>query len=280
MKKIYMKAPAKINFGLWVLNKRNDNYHNIYTLFYPLNELFDEIIFELATQNEYITNDNNLPLDDNNLIIKAKKLLEEYSGKQLPLKINCNKKIPYGAGLGGGSSDAASTLVCINELYKLNIKYDNMLELALQLGSDVPFFIKAKPAIGELRGEKLTQVDFYIKEYILLVNPGINISTGMAYSNLVPAETNFSYNHFIKSESWLNDAKTFVKNDFENYVFEQYPEIKNIKDTMYHNDAIFSLMSGSGSSVYGFFKTEAEAKLCATQLPGSYLKMIITPNEY
>ncbi|MGE5497839.1 MAG: 4-(cytidine 5'-diphospho)-2-C-methyl-D-erythritol kinase, partial [Syntrophothermus sp.] len=164
-----IKAPAKINFGLNVTSRRNDGYHNIETVFYPLYDLYDVLTFSPCSRFLFESEDKTM-LTDDNLIIKAKNLLEKHTGKSLNVRINLEKNIPAGAGMGGGSSDAAATLISLNEMFSLNISEKILLEMALGLGSDVPFFIKPRPAYAESRGEKITYIDFDIPLPLLIVN--------------------------------------------------------------------------------------------------------------
>ncbi|MEW6701224.1 MAG: 4-(cytidine 5'-diphospho)-2-C-methyl-D-erythritol kinase, partial [Bacteroidota bacterium] len=140
MKYIEIKAPAKINIGLNIFSKRKDGYHNLSTLFYPINDLYDILTFEPAEQFEFICTDDSIPCDESNLVVKAKNLLEKVSEKKIKVKITLDKKIPHQAGLGGGSSDAAAALISLNEMFRLGLKDDKLIELALLIGSDVPFF--------------------------------------------------------------------------------------------------------------------------------------------
>lgn len=277
MRYIEIKAPAKINIGLKVISKRRDGYHNLSTLFYPINDLYDVLKFELAENFSFQCDNPNIPNDDNNLVVKAKNILEKESKKRLNVKIELLKNIPSEAGLGGGSSDAAATLISLNELYSLNFRYEKLLELALDLGSDVPFFIKAKPAIGKSRGEILEQIDFEINKPILIVNPKIKISTKEAFSFVKSSNQEIEFNNFLTNhKNDFNSYKNIFENDFENYVFEKYPEIKIIKEKMYTNGALFSSMSGTGSTVYGIFPDVQKIKGLLEELPKNYFTFIST----
>lgn len=275
MRYIEIKAPAKINIGLKVVSKREDGYHNLSTLFYPINDLYDLLTFELSDKFIFKCNDNNLPIDENNLIIKAKNLLEKTTNKKLNVKINLYKNIPVEAGLGGGSSDAAATLISLNELFSLKLNYNQLLSLSLQLGSDVPFFIKCKTAIGKSRGEILEQIDFEINYPILIVNPKIKISTKEAFKNIKPTNTELDIKKFLK-ENKNNFSKyaDFFVNDFEENIFCNYPEIKSIKELMIKNGALFSSMSGTGSTVYGIYKDIEQIKNTIAFLPNSYFTFV------
>lgn len=280
MKYIEIKAPAKINIGLFITSKRTDGFHNLNTLFYPICDLHDVLTFEHSDNFGFECSEESIPNDDNNLVVKAVRLLEKIKGSPINVKIKLDKNIPSQAGLGGGSSDAAATLISLNEMMKLNLKYEQLLELGLQLGSDVPFFIKAKPAIGKSRGELLEFVDLEIDAPILIVNPSINISTREAFKNIQARETSFDFKSAIKNN--LLDFSVLRKqviNDFEEYVFENYEEIRLIKENMYINGADFSLMSGSGSTVYGIFPDIESAEKVKSIMPKKYFCWISTQNH-
>lgn len=275
MKYIEIKAPAKINFGLNIVSKRSDGFHNLETIFYPINDLFDVIKIDKSEHFLFTCDNPELENDKNNLILKAVKLLEKIYSKNFAVNIHLEKKIPIGAGLGGGSSDAAAVLISLNEMFKLGIKHEQMINLALELGSDVPFFIKAKPSIGTSRGEILKQIDLELEYPILIINPGIHISTKEAFQNITPKPSAYNYlsNGINKLDDW-SMIKENIINDFEEYVFKKYPEVKYIKEKMYEYGSLFSLMSGSGSTVFGIFDTIEKAELAYELFPGNYLKVI------
>jgi len=280
MRLIEIKAIAKINIGLDVLFKREDGYHNLNTLFYPILDLYDTILIERNDKFQFICDSNSVPKDDSNLVVKAVRLLESFTNKKFNVKIELQKGIPIQAGLGGGSSDAAAVLISLNELFHLDINYDKMLELALQLGSDVPFFIKAKPAIGQSRGEILEQVSLCIEEPILIVNPGINVSTKEAFSHVLPQNTPFNIKTVIKDEKLNYSAcRAYIKNDFEKSVFMKYPELKTIKDDLYKYGALFSLMSGTGSTIYGIFSDVETALAAKYKINPNYFSFMSIPHR-
>lgn len=280
MKSMEVKAPAKINIGLKILSKRPDGFHNLSTLFYPLNDLYDVLTFEPSDRFEFFCDSESAPKDESNLVVKAKKLLSETTGSIINVKITLDKKIPSQAGLGGGSSDAAATLKSLNELFRLELNHQQLMNLALQLGSDVPFFIDATPSIGKSRGEILHNINLHIDEPMLIVNPMINISTKEAFQNISGHSIAIEYNNFIRNGR-LDYAKMRekVENDFEKYVFGKYPEIGSIKSLMYENGALFSLMSGSGSTVYGMFSNLESAVLAAQKIPPEYFVFISNPHD-
>jgi 4-diphosphocytidyl-2C-methyl-D-erythritol kinase len=276
---IEIKAPAKINFGLHIISKRGDNFHNLETIFYPIKDLYDEIYFTRSNKFEFSCTNINLETEDN-LIIKAKKLLGDESKKKLNVKIELQKNIPLGAGLGGGSSDAAATLLSLNEMFQLKFDINALKKFALQLGSDVPFFILPKPSFAESRGEKLTLIDFEIPYPIVLVNPGIHISTAEAYRNIKPKPAQFNLKTLAGIK--LNQPADFIKkvtNDFEEFAFNKHPEIETIKEKLYSLGAKFSLMTGSGSTMFAIFNSIDEAEKASSYFNKKYFTFINLPEE-
>lgn len=269
-----IKAPAKINIGLFVTEKRADGFHNIETVFYPVYDLFDELIFSRCGSFEFVSDVKEIE-DDSNLAVKAKKLLEEHSGKKLNVRIELKKKIPMGAGMGGGSSDAAAVLVSLNEMFSLNYSTDDLRKFALMLGSDVPFFIKPRSAFAQGRGEILSMLNLEIPYPVLIVNPGIHISTKEAYQNVRVAPASYDL-RMIESICWnsIPDCIKYITNSFEEYAFNRHPEIESIKDLMYRKGAKFSLMTGSGSTVFGIFPTREEAETVQNALPKNYFTFL------
>ncbi|NJD22830.1 MAG: 4-(cytidine 5'-diphospho)-2-C-methyl-D-erythritol kinase [Melioribacter sp.] len=279
MKYIEIKAPAKINIGLNILSKREDGFHNLSTLFYPIIDLYDLLTFELSDKFDFKCNTNTVPNDETNLVVKAKNLLENVSGKKINVKINLEKNIPSQAGLGGGSSDAAATLISLNEIFQLGLDNKKLNELALQLGSDVPFFIKSKSAIGTSRGEILELVDLEIIETILIINPGISISTKDAFHNITPNNSGTDFHSLIEKGKLNYDlVRQKVKNDFEKFVFGKYPEIENIKLKLYQMGALFASLSGSGSSVYGIFPNIESAQSAKQHYHKNYFCFLSNPH--
>lgn len=251
---------CKINLGLNILNKREDGFHNIETAFFPL-QFYD--ILEIVTSKNK-TEFNNTGFSggeiNENLCLKAYRLLKK-DFLQLPnIKVHLHKTIPVGAGLGGGSADAAFTLSLLNEKYKLNIPLKQLLVYALQLGSDCPFFLINKPSIGSGRGEILEEIECSLSGYkILIINPKIHISTKELFQQISPGFPKKEIREIIKQpvESWKN----VLKNDFEKIVSQKYPEIKTIKEELYQHHAVYASMTGTGSSVFGIFNAEEEIKI-------------------
>lgn len=252
---------CKINLGLHILNKREDGYHNLETIFYPIN--FREALEIIPTQNPFNSiefSNTGLTVTGNteeNICIKAYHLLKKDFTALPEIKMHLHKAIPMGAGLGGGSADGAFTLQLLNKKFTLNLTKTDLLKYAVRLGSDCPFFIINKPCFAAGRGEILEEINISLSTYkIVLVNPGIHVNTGWAFAQLTPATPLKSIKEIINQP--ITTWKQELKNDFEKPVFEKYPAIKKIKETMYVQGALYAAMSGSGSTVYGIFNNEID----------------------
>lgn len=268
---------CKINIGLRVGQKRADDFHNLETIFIPipLNDVLEilPVPYQPEKQITYSQSGNNIEgAEADNICIKAYHLLKT-DFPQLPsIQMHLHKAIPTGAGLGGGSADGAFTLCLINDLFKLNLSTDQLISYALLLGSDCPFFILNKPCFATGRGELLTPVTINLTGYtIVIINPGIHINTGWAFSQLnqyrdaLPLQTMPNMQDAIQQP--VTNWKHHLANDFELPAFDQYPELKTIKETLYSNGADYAAMSGSGSTMYGIFSTE---KIPHLNLPANY----------
>ena len=275
MAKVEIKAPAKINIGLNIVSKRADGFHNIETIFYPIS-LFDNILFEKADSDSFSCNNTSLGKERNNLIIKAKEVLEEEFRTKFPLKIVLEKNIPIGAGMGGGSSDAASALHSINILYDLNLSKEQLNNYALRLGSDVPFFLDPRPSFASGRGEILNVLDFTIDFPILIVNPGIHISTKWAFDNIKPRDPYLHLNHIFQQKIIFANLQDIITNDFEEVVFYKYPEIAQIKKDLLSREALVSMLTGSGSTVFGIFDNETKALAAESYFHQKYFTYLHT----
>ncbi len=261
-------ANAKINLGLKVVGKREDGFHDIETVFYPVPfydvlEIIHNDAFEKLISFGFSGTDIDGPVE-NNLCYKAYAQLQQYI-KRSKLTIHLHKKIPPGTGLGGGSSDAAFTLKGINSLLNLHLTDQQLSDLALDLGSDCSFFIRNKPAHATGRGEKLSPLNIDLSgRHLVILHPGIHVSTKEAYASLSHESnshagknpTDFTLNDLekIPVEQWKN----LVFNDFESFVFNKFPLIGDLKNAIYKLGADFALMSGSGSTVYGIFNGSPE----------------------
>ena len=280
--------PCKINVGLRILRKRADGYHDLETLFYPI-PLRDALeILPAETVALHITG-AGVPGDPStNLCLRAHSLLATDFASIRPVDIHLHKHIPTGAGLGGGSSDGAYTLLLLNRLFRLGLSREDLLPYAARLGSDCPFFLYEGPCFASGRGEILQPAEVDLSGYqLVLVNPGIHVPTAWAFAQL-------GLDARAAAPQGLEDAagaerrgegvggadgplgraagatpggakvvppiatwKDVFRNDFEPAVFNAYPEVAKIKDTLYARGAVYASMSGSGSTVYGIFKEEA-----------------------
>ena len=247
---------AKINLGLNIVEKRPDGYHNLETIFYPipLQDALEitpweggERKYKLAQSGIQIAGD-----DEHNLVVKAYKLLDSLYNLP-PIEINLLKHIPSGAGLGGGSADAAFMLCMLNQHFQLNIPNEQLEVYAAQLGADCAFFVENKPTFADGIGNIFSPIELSLKGYkLLLVKPDIFVSTRDAFAQIKPKRPTISLKEVAKMpiEAW----KTYMVNDFEESVFPQFPAIADIKALLYDMGAIYASMSGSGSSVFALFK--------------------------
>ena len=251
---------CKINLGLQVLQKRPDGFHDIATVFYPVPlkdalEIVPPENIQQLTIHNYGLLVNGDPAD--NLCMKAWRLLKK-DFPDLPfVQIHLLKNIPMGAGLGGGSADGAFMLKLLNDKFHLGLREEQLVDYALQLGSDCPFFIVNKPCYATGRGELMETIDIDLSGYqLVLVNPGIHVHTGQAFTRL-DMNNAIAKTGFVK-EAVMQPVTTWKQqlfNDFEGPVFEQYPEIKSVKENLYMLGAVYASMSGSGSVVFGLFNT-------------------------
>lgn len=249
---------CKINLGLNVLQKREDGYHNIETVFYPV-PLYDilEIITSPDHQTSLTISGVSITQDQENLCLKAYYLLKKDFPQLPPIQMHLHKIIPVGAGLGGGSSDAVFTLSLLNKKYNLGISEPQLFVYALQLGSDCPYFLLNKPAIATGRGEVLKEITLPLSKYkMLLINPGIHINTKEIFKEIKPVFPAKSIHKIIQQpvSTWKNE----LTNDFEKIVFHKHEEIKKIKEIMYQHGAVYAAMTGTGSTVFGIFDAADE----------------------
>lgn len=252
---------CKINLGLHILRKREDGFHDLETVFYPI-PITDalEIIPQTVTVSKDVTfslsgDAIDMP-DEDNICVKAYHLLKADFPELPAAQMHLHKTIPSGAGLGGGSADAAFTLKLLSQKFNLALTEQQLLEYASTLGSDCAFFIKNKPCFATGRGEILEEIALDLSAYkMVLINPAIHVSTAWAFSQLTPKSNRISLKELMQSPitSWRNK----LTNDFEVPIFEKHPEIGFIKGELYKEGAIYAAMSGSGSSVYGLFEKSA-----------------------
>jgi 4-diphosphocytidyl-2-C-methyl-D-erythritol kinase len=252
-------ANAKINLGLQIRRKREDGFHEIASLMYPIPyedalEILPSEQFELVLLGAEIEGDMEL-----NLITRAYRIMEKNHSIG-PVKIILQKNIAMGAGLGGGSADASFTLMGLNNFFSLNLDIQTLKNYASTLGSDCPFFIENAPQLARGRGELLEGFDLNLKGYYLkLICPNIHLSTADAYAGVHPKESLFDWAK-LKELDWAFWKENLV-NDFERHLFKSYPVLDQIKKELYADGALYASMSGSGSSMYGIFKTQPDKEM-------------------
>ena len=268
---------CKINLGLNAICKREDGFHDIETIFYPLS--LQDVLEIIPSDN----NHSNFPVTfhssgltiggeiTDNICVKAYYLLKNEFAALPPIQMHLHKVIPMGAGLGGGSADGAFALQLLNTLFTLKLSQQQLIDYALQLGSDCPFFIYNQPCFAVSRGEKMQELKLDLSSFtILLINPRIHVSTGWAFSQLTPHQPLKSVKQIIQQP--ISTWKDELLNDFETPVMECFPEIKYLKEQLYHLGAIYASMSGSGSTVFGIFEKGTFPML---HFPANYFVLIL-----
>ncbi|HEX5169954.1 MAG TPA: 4-(cytidine 5'-diphospho)-2-C-methyl-D-erythritol kinase [Cyclobacteriaceae bacterium] len=250
--------PCKINLGLNVIRKRSDGYHDIETCFYPVP--WNDVLEVIKSESFQFTTSGILVPGSaaDNLCIKAYHTLGN-DFKLDPIKIHLHKIIPMGAGLGGGSSDAAHTLLLLNEVFDLKLSPSDLQQYAARIGSDCSFFIRDLPMIGSGRGEVLRPTSVNLKgKFIVIVKPDIHVSTAEAYAGIKPGTPDVSLTSVVGLP--VREWKDKLVNDFEKTVFDKHPIVGEIKESLYNAGALYSSMSGSGSSVFGIFDLPIDLK--------------------
>lgn len=249
---------AKINLGLNIVGKRDDGFHDIESVFYPVSwKDILEIVPEKSGTGKvsFVSSGLEIPSHGSpNLCETVYALMNEEFN--LPsVKIHLHKIVPIGAGLGGGSADAAFTAVMLNDMFKLGLSAEKLEAIVAKVGSDCPFFVQNKPAYVTGRGEILEPFDLDLSGFwIVLVNPNIHIGTKEAYAGITLSETDYSLKELLQKD--VSEWKNMVKNDFEASIFPKHPKISEIKDGLYELGAAYTSMTGSGSTVFGLFKSE------------------------
>ncbi|MBA2335727.1 MAG: 4-(cytidine 5'-diphospho)-2-C-methyl-D-erythritol kinase [Blastocatellia bacterium] len=251
---------AKLNLYLEVIGKRDDGYHELCTVFQTVS-LHDDLTFSTGDSIRLTCNDKKIPADDRNLIVKAAKILREKFDIHAGAGIHLEKRIPAPGGLGGGSSNAAITLLGLKKLWNLEVGFDELLEMGRMLGSDVPFFLYGGTSVGTGRGTEVKPLADIVEKQMLIVIPDVSVSTRDAFEMLnapnltTDAAKSILNNCRFDTES-IDLRHSAIKNDFETTVFAAYPEIKTVKQTLLVLGAVNASMSGSGASVFGIFDTE------------------------
>ena len=271
-------AHAKINIGLRILSKRNDGFHNIETIFHRI-ALHDEITFNHSERTILSTNSSILPIDNTNLCLQAVTMYNHLHFQANSVSIDLTKRIPLGAGLGGGSSDAASTLLALNELSTTPIRKEELSALAIKLGSDVPYFLSDGTARATGRGELLEYFRLELPYSILLIYPRVHIETAWAYKHIEPNLHTDEENLRTLLLRHLNSPDALqknIRNDFEPIVLKSFPEVNDARNRLNDLGACFVQLSGSGSSVYGFFTDNALLSNAVAELEPRY-DLFVTP---
>jgi len=240
---------CKINIGLHVVNKRPDGYHNLQTIFYPVFGLHDEL--EITPCSSFSFEQDGMVVDcpiEDNLIVRCYRKMQALYPAIGPVRIHLKKNIPFGAGLGGGSSDATHTAIALNQLFDLRLSQSQLAQLVTPLGADCPFFIYNTPCLAEGIGEQLTPIDLNLKgQTLVMIKPNIAVSTREAYAGIQ------------MTSGRLQIIEPYSANDFEQTVFKQYPVLSNIKQRLLDLGAYYAAMSGSGSTIYGLFKHDTKS---------------------
>jgi 4-diphosphocytidyl-2-C-methyl-D-erythritol kinase len=259
---------AKINLGLNIVARRADGYHDIETVFYPVN-ITDVIEIVPSRSGETTLTCYGRKVDcpvEKNLVMKACRLMQQRYDVP-PVDMYLYKHIPDGAGLGGGSSDASSVLVMLNAMFSLGLTDDVLVSMASTLGADCPFFIYNRPLMATGIGDVFSPVDVNLKgKYLLLVKPDVSVPTKEAYAHVTPHTPEVPIPDILRKP--LSEWRDLLLNDFEPSVFEGYPELVKIKDAIYASDADYVSMSGSGSSIFGIFGSVIMAEKASAEFGG------------
>ena len=271
MESIRLKARAKINLGLDVLGKREDGYHEVRMIMQTIG-IYDRIIINKIPEDEIriVSNLSFLPVNENNLIYKAAKLLKDKYNFAGGVEVNLNKFIPVAVGMAGGSTDAASTLFGINKLFDLGLSTKTMMELGVGIGADVPYCVMRGTALAEGIGEKLTRLKSVPHMWIVIAKPSINVSTKLVYENLDMGgvSTHPDIDGIISAINEQNIEQIALRmgNVLETVTIPLYPVIQDIKNDMITHGAYNAMMSGSGPTVFGIFPDEQTALNCQVYL--------------
>ncbi len=268
---------CKINLGLNIISKREDGFHNLETVFLPvaINDAL-EVIQSSNSQTAIDFTSSGLQIGGNsadNLCVKAYYLLKAHFPQLPPVKMHLHKSIPMGAGLGGGSADGAFTLIILNKKFGLGLSDDELMKYALQLGSDCPFFIHNKACFATGRGEVLEEININLTGYkLLLVNPGIHINTGWAFSQITPRQPAKSIREIVQQpvDTWKEE----LVNDFELPVITHHPALQQLKKHLYAIGALYAGMSGSGSTFFAIFAKNSQID-CSNIPPNFFLKEVV-----
>ena len=264
------RANCKINIGLDILRRREDGFHDLETVMIPVNELYDVVEVE-PNDGPSQFEQEGLKVDcadDDNLCMRALRLMQRLYGVG-DVCIRLEKRVPFGAGLGGGSSDATAVILALNELYNLGLSEERLVEIAAMIGSDTAFFVRNTPQLCTGRGEKMESIELPLQgKYLAIAKPDEGVSTKEAYSGVKPAVPEVRLAETLQRP--IGEWKGLVKNDFEPHIFAAHPAIAELKNAMYDAGALYASMSGSGSAVFGIFDSEPKLELTED----NYLKIM------
>ena len=263
------RANCKINLGLDILRRREDGFHDLETVMIPVSELYDIVEIE-RVEGASTFEQTGLVVDcdaEQNLCMKALRLMQRLYGVG-DVKILLDKRVPFGAGLGGGSSDATAVILALNELYNLGLSEERLVEIAAMIGSDTAFFVRNTPQLCTGRGEQMTPIELPLQgKYLVVAKPNEGVSTKEAYSGVKPAIPQVRLTEALQRP--IGEWQGVVKNDFEPHIFDAHPAIAELKKALLDAGALYASMSGSGSAVFGIFDEEPKIEKINT----NYLKI-------
>ena len=261
-----IKANCKINIGLDVLRRRADGYHDLSTVMVPVKGLYDVLIVEQAEKSSLSIVGIEVDCDaEQNICMKALRLMQQRYGIG-EASITLDKRIPFGAGLGGGSADGTAVILVLNNIFSLGLDEATLISLAAELGSDTAFFVRNTPQLCEGRGEIMTPIELDLTGYwLVLIKPDANVSTREAYAGVVPAIPELPLTERLQKP--IAEWQGCIKNDFEKSVFAAHPIIADFKQKMIDAGATYASMSGSGSTVFGLFANKKQAEKLAQYMP-------------
>ncbi|NTV91760.1 MAG: 4-(cytidine 5'-diphospho)-2-C-methyl-D-erythritol kinase [Chlorobiaceae bacterium] len=276
-----VKSFAKINLGLLITGKRQDGYHTLETIFAPIN-WYDTIEFTRSDVISMSCSNIDLPVDDNNLCIKAARALQQFASYPAGAAMNLHKQVPFGAGLGGGSSDAATVLRVLNDLWQINASTAELHALAVKLGADVPYFLEMKGlAFARGIGDELEDLDLTLPFHVVTVFPEEHVSTVWAYKNFYRKfERPVPSLKLLLRQLCLDGDRSVLgafENDFEPVVFDHYPKVRVVKEDLLDAGSFYASLSGSGSAVFGLFDTQENAGSAVSFMQQKGYRVTLTP---
>ena len=256
-----LRANCKINLGLDILRRREDGFHDLETVMIPVPEVYD-VVEVNRTKGCSLFEQEGLTVDCNaedNLCMKALRLMQRLYGVG-GAHIRLEKRVPFGAGLGGGSSDATAVILALNEIYGLGLSEERLIEVAAMIGSDTAFFVRNTPQLCTGRGEKMTPIELPLQgKYLAIAKPAEGVSTKEAYSGVKPAVPEVRLAEALQRP--IGEWQGVVKNDFEPHIFVAHPAIAELKKVMLEAGALYASMSGSGSAVFGIFENRPKLSI-------------------